>query len=31
MLHAMKAKNSEMCFDYVPKPEIFGLDVRKYF
>jgi hypothetical protein len=31
MLHAMKAKNHEMHFEYVPKPEVIGPEGRQYF
>jgi hypothetical protein len=31
MLHAMKAKNPEMHFEYVPKPEVIGQEGRQYF
>jgi hypothetical protein len=30
MLHAMKAKNPEMHFEYVPKPKVMGLEGRQY-
>jgi hypothetical protein len=28
MLHAMKAKNTRMHFEYVPKPEVMGSEGR---
>jgi hypothetical protein len=31
MLHAMKAKNPKMHFEYIPKPKIFEPDGRRYF
>jgi hypothetical protein len=31
MLHAMKAKNPGMHFEYVPKPEVIGPQGRQYF
>jgi hypothetical protein len=31
LLHAMKAKNPEMHFKYVPKPEVIGPEGRQYF
>jgi hypothetical protein len=31
MLHVMKAKNPGMHFEYVPKPEVMGLEGRQYF
>jgi hypothetical protein len=31
MLHAMKAKNPVMYFEYVPKPDVMGLEGRRYF
>jgi hypothetical protein len=31
MLHAMKVKNTRMHFEYVPKPDVMGLDGRQYF
>jgi hypothetical protein len=31
MLHTMKAKNSGMHFEYVPKPEVIGQEGRQYF
>jgi hypothetical protein len=31
MLHSMKANNTGMYFEYVPKPEVIGLEGRQYF
>jgi hypothetical protein len=31
MLHAMKANNPRMHFEYVPKPEVMGPEGRQYF
>jgi hypothetical protein len=31
MLHAMKANNPGMHFEYVPKPEVMGSEGRQYF
>jgi hypothetical protein len=31
MLHAMKAKNLGIHFEYVPKPKVIGLEGRQYF
>jgi hypothetical protein len=31
MLHAMKAKNPRMHFEYIPKPNIMGSEGRQYF
>jgi hypothetical protein len=31
MLHDMNTKNLGMHFEYVPKPEVMGLEGRQYF